>query len=92
MSGNEPGTMASRYPGTLVKSTAKCMDEEDVALSEIADIFIQAGCYPRIFQRGTWKAIVQLERILPVEGVAPAAAESSVLLVERVEDVADSRV
>jgi len=67
------------------------MDEEDAELSESADISIQAGCDPRIFQRGTWKAIVQLERILPVEGVAPAAAESSLLLVEGVEDVAESR-
>ena len=91
MSDNEPGTMASRYPVTLVQRTAKCKDEEDVELSEIADISIQAGCYPRVFQRGTLEAIVQLERILPVEGVAPTAAQSSVLLVEGVEDVADTR-
>ena len=83
--------MASRYPVTLVKRTAKCMDEEDVELSEIAGISIQAGCCPQIFQRRTLEAIVQLERKLPVEGVAPASAESSVLLVEGVEDVADTR-
>ena len=92
MTGSEPRTMACRYPFTHVQRTAKRKDEEDVELSEIADISIQAGCYPQIFQRRTLEAILQLERILPLEGVAPAAAESSVLLVEGVEDVADSRV
>jgi hypothetical protein len=49
MSGSEPRTMASRYPFTLIQRTAKCKDEDDAELSEIADLSIQAGHYPQIF-------------------------------------------
>jgi uncharacterized protein (DUF1330 family) len=73
--------MASRYPFTLIQRTAKCKDDEDAELSEI---FIQV--IHECSSVARWKKSYNSEESCPRKELRQRAAESSILLVERVEE------